>query len=66
MLPEIQMISPPVYVFDLSDRAYTVFGWLVTGSNTTDATIVPIVANPDGSGIGPWTLYYGEDVWRAS
>ena len=23
----------------------------------------PIVGNPDGPGIAPWNVYYGEDPW---
>jgi hypothetical protein len=58
------MISPPVYVYSKNGgntTAHTVFGWREENGRFT-----PIVGNPDGPGVGPWELYYGEDPWYTS
>jgi hypothetical protein len=58
------MVSPPVYVFrreGANTQAVTVFGW-----RELNAIFEPIVGNPDGPGMGPWHLYYGEDPWYTS
>jgi len=64
-MADIQMISPPVYVF--SDHGcHTVYGW-ITSIPPVDrgrVHVEPVVGNPDGPGIGPWSTYYGEDPWR--
>jgi hypothetical protein len=51
------MISPPVSIFSGNQEIY-VYGWREESGRFT-----PIVANPDGPGMGPWELYYGEDRW---
>lgn len=56
---EVHMISPPVYVYDAGGDGHAVFGWLVR----VGAPITPIVANPDGPGVGAWHNYHGEDPW---
>jgi hypothetical protein len=61
-MSNIHMISPAVYVFGPDDRARTVYGWL----DEEGVPLIPIVSNPDGPGIGPWHLYYGEDPWTAA
>lgn len=61
-MAEVQMISPPVYVFSGRD-CITVFGWYVPAPDSR-VPIEPIVGNPDGPGIGRWSTYYGEDPWR--
>lgn len=60
---DFKPISPPVYVFDMQGNAHPVYGWA-----TFDgwANFHPVVANPDGPGIGPWRNYYGNDPWKAS
>jgi hypothetical protein len=57
---KFHMISPPLYVF--SDHGcHSVFGWRETKAT---GALEPIVGNPDGPGIGPWSTYYGEDPWH--
>lgn len=66
-MADIQMISPPVYVFH--DGAHVpVFGWYIQGAqdHACHTQIVPIVSNPDGPGVAPWPVYYGEDPWTTS
>lgn len=59
-MADVQMISPPVYIY--SDHGiHSVYGWYTPGSE-----IQPIVGNPDGPGVGPWRVYYGEDPWTMS
>lgn len=52
------------------DARHTVYGWWVptadTATRTGVSSIEPIVGNPDGPGIGPWSLYHGEDPWFAA
>jgi hypothetical protein len=60
---KFHMISPPVYVYGDSNETHTVFGWREVKDNGS-GLLEPVVGNPDGSGIGPWSLYYGEDPWH--
>ncbi len=53
------MISPPILIFS-QHGTHDVFGWL----DEEGMPLRPIVGNPDGPGVGPWELYYGEDPWR--
>lgn len=67
-MASVQMISPPIYVYDAGGDEHTVFGWLVPdppayGPDRNPGRIQPIVANPDGPGVGPWLLYHGDDPW---
>lgn len=58
------MISPPVEVIRTDNLWVKVYGWW------EDPIVmrppVPVVANPDGPGIGLWTTFYGEDPWYTS
>jgi hypothetical protein len=54
------MISPTLYVYDAKGSVHTVFGWWTDGFGVQ---IAPIVANPDGPGVGRWRDYHGEDPW---
>lgn len=58
---KFHMISPPLYVFDAAGETFTVFGWR---ENKVGGTLEPVVGNPDGNGVGPWSLYHGDDPWR--
>lgn len=44
---------------DAGDQ-FMIFGWW---SGDDWYTFEPVVANPDGSGVGPWHVYCGEDNW---
>ncbi len=59
-MAEVQMISPQVYVFGDGGSRHTVYGWRIADGKN----IEPIVGNPDGPGVGRWSLYYGEDPWH--
>jgi hypothetical protein len=58
------MISPTLFIFDRDENPITVYGWYQP--STPGAPLEPVVANPDGHGIGRWSTYYGEDPWTAS
>jgi len=48
-------------VYDTDGQTHSVFGWYSTDHW---GHIHPVVANPDGPGIGPWPHFHGEDPWR--
>lgn len=62
-MADFKPISPPVNVYDVGHNPHAVFGWMTGGYG---GDFVPVVANPDGSGIGPWHQFYGEDPWTTS
>jgi hypothetical protein len=53
-----QMISPPIRIRDAGGTIYNAYGWHIFRGVFT-----PVIANPDGPGIGDWMLYFGEDPW---
>lgn len=62
MWRDAQMISPTLTVYlkeGANAKGYTVYGWYTPSLDH----IEPIVRNPDGPGIGRWSLYHGEDPW---
>lgn len=67
-MADFKPVSPPVTIYSGYGReqmSVTVYGWY---SSMGDWYLAPepVVANPDGPGIGPWSLYYGSDPWHAS
>lgn len=56
----VYMVSPPHTIWS-EGREVLVYGW-----REKDGRFSPIVTNPDGPGIGPWEVYYGEDDWYAA
>lgn len=48
----------------LRDRPLiVVIGWW---SDTGWDTMEPVIANPDGPGVGNWRRFYGSDPWEMS
>jgi hypothetical protein len=66
-MPDFRPISPTVRIYSkegAKTKAHEVFGWWTDG--TAWAHIHPVVANPDGPGVGPWFRFYGEDPWHTA
>lgn len=64
-MADFRPVSPPVTVHSTAGahtKAHTVYGWY---SRDDWTSMEPVVANPDGVGVGPWRLFYGEDPWKA-
>ncbi len=57
------MISPPLFAYTDDGDGVTVYGWR---EDKVDGKLEPIVGNPDGPGIGPWSVYFGADKFTVS
>lgn len=65
MATSFHPVGSPVHIYSgygPDQKTYNVYGWLYDGASG----FIPVVGNPDGPGVGPWTLFYGEDPWYAS
>lgn len=60
-MADFKPVSPPFQIADAGGTAYTVVGWY--SADLWDH-IHPVVKNPDGPGVAPWILLFGEDPWH--
>lgn len=58
-------LSDRAYVYDAAGEAHVLIGWLHNTGMSGDR-FEPVVENPEGSGVGPWKLFHGDDPWTLS
>lgn len=49
------------YVYDVGGGGHLLVGWM---SYTDWVSMEPVIPNPDGPGVKPWSVIHGRDPWN--